>query len=180
MLVKNGKVVLAGHSLVVANLHWSRWRTRGHQSTLENQNPNQHRQNHQQRQTPLREGGFGSQHQRTAKTGTPGLTTMSGNAWANNSDRANQGVPSRGPVPDQHVPVNNFNAQEARDMLRIGISTHRSCRTAIFLTSEQHAVHQTRKKPIFVPQIRHKALNLGDHGPRSVRQAEWLLNCQED
>ncbi|KAL8839702.1 MAG: hypothetical protein Q9176_004309 [Flavoplaca citrina] len=44
---------------------------------------------------------------------------MSGNAWANNSDRANQDVPSRGPVLDQHVPVNDFNAQEARDMLRI-------------------------------------------------------------
>ncbi|KAL9039259.1 MAG: hypothetical protein Q9180_002638, partial [Flavoplaca navasiana] len=96
-----------------------RWRTRGHQSTLENQNPNQHRQNNQQRQTPLREGGFGSQNQRTAKSGTQGHATMSGNAWANNSDRANQDVPSRGPVLDQHVPVNDFNAQEARDMLRI-------------------------------------------------------------
>ena len=94
---------------------------------MENQNPNQHRQNNQQRQTPLREGEFGSQHQRTSKSGPQGLTAMSGNAWANNSDRANRDVHSQGPVLDQHVPVNGFNAQEVQDMLRMGIFMYQSC-----------------------------------------------------
>ncbi|KAL8754151.1 MAG: hypothetical protein Q9199_004539 [Rusavskia elegans] len=95
-----------------------RWRTRGHQSNLENQNPNQHRQNNQQRQRPSREGDIGNQHQGTAKSGTQGLATMSGNAWANN-DRSNREAPSQGPAQEQHVPVNGFNAQEARDTLRM-------------------------------------------------------------
>ncbi|KAL8734192.1 MAG: hypothetical protein Q9166_001678 [cf. Caloplaca sp. 2 TL-2023] len=42
---------------------------------------------------------------------------MSGNAWANN-DRGNRDAPSHGPAQEHHVPVNGFNAQEARDALR--------------------------------------------------------------
>ncbi|KAL8848443.1 MAG: hypothetical protein Q9221_006550 [Calogaya cf. arnoldii] len=44
---------------------------------------------------------------------------MSGNAWANN-DRSNREAPPQGPAQEQHVPVNGFNAQEARDTLRTG------------------------------------------------------------
>ncbi|KAL8996444.1 MAG: hypothetical protein Q9169_004038 [Polycauliona sp. 2 TL-2023] len=106
-----------------------RWRTRGHQSGFENQNLNQHRRSSQQGQTPAREAEIGGQHQRTHKSGTQGLTAMPGNAWANSSERSNRDALGQGPAREQHVPVNGFNAQEARDILRLGMFVYRHSST---------------------------------------------------
>lgn len=92
----------------------------------ENQNPNQSRQSNQQRQTsrgavvPPRAAG-------------PDLTSMSGNAWANN-DRANREAPQQGPAQEQHVPVNGFNAQDARNILKNGSSSPKAILEVVWLT----------------------------------------------
>ncbi|KAL8677959.1 MAG: hypothetical protein Q9186_005657 [Xanthomendoza sp. 1 TL-2023] len=107
-----------------------RWRSRGQQNTLDqNQNPNQHRQNTQQRQQASRDSGIGGQHQRAPDSAGQGITTMPGNAWANN-DRGNREALHR-PAQEQHVPVNRFNAQESRDALKTGACIHSSSKRVL-------------------------------------------------
>ncbi|KAI4187911.1 MAG: hypothetical protein LQ348_004003 [Seirophora lacunosa] len=49
---------------------------------------------------------------------------MAGNAWVNN-DRGNREASQPGPAQEQHVSVNGFNAQDARNVLRNGLSEHK-------------------------------------------------------
>ncbi|KAL8840346.1 MAG: hypothetical protein Q9170_001361 [Blastenia crenularia] len=94
-----------------------RWRTtRGPQrSSDQHQNPNYFRQSNQQRQ--LSSGGGGGPLQRGSHSSTQESTAMSGNAWVNNN-RSNREA-QHGP-PQEHTPVNGFDAQDARDALKKG------------------------------------------------------------
>ncbi|KAI4173032.1 MAG: hypothetical protein LQ343_003142 [Gyalolechia ehrenbergii] len=96
-----------------------RWRTsRGQQkSSDQNQNPNHSRQFNQQRGTFSREGGGSGQPQHDLVSGNQATRTMSGNVWVNN-DRGSREAPR--PAQEHHVPVNGFNAQEARNTLKNG------------------------------------------------------------
>ncbi|KAL8971823.1 MAG: hypothetical protein Q9183_000868 [Haloplaca sp. 2 TL-2023] len=88
-----------------------RWQTvRGQQS----QHPNQSRQ---QGQGSSRGGGIGGQPQRARNSSVQGLTAMSGNAWVTN-DRASRDPMQHAPAQEQHVALNGFNAQDARDSLK--------------------------------------------------------------
>lgn len=97
-----------------------RWpNARSQQSVLENQNPNQSRQSNQHRQTNTGAVVF-------LRAAGPDLTSMSGNAWANN-DRGSRETFQQGPSQEQHVPVNGFNAQDARNILKNGVCPSKFC-----------------------------------------------------
>ncbi|KAI4156861.1 MAG: hypothetical protein L6R39_000951 [Caloplaca ligustica] len=93
-----------------------RWRTpRGQQSASDqNHNPNQSRPF-----KPLRDISHGSVPSRNAlDPGGPGLTIMSGNAF--NNDQGDREASHQASAQEQSTPVNAFNAQEARKMLKNG------------------------------------------------------------
>lgn len=93
------------------------------QSQSHNPNPHQSRQPNQHRPSSSRGSGVAGQPQRTRESGAQGFTTMSGNAW--NNDRGLREPSQYGPTQDQHVPVNGFNAADARDTLKNGSSSTR-------------------------------------------------------
>ncbi|KAL9586320.1 MAG: hypothetical protein Q9212_000988 [Teloschistes hypoglaucus] len=113
----------------MSNTGDERWRTVQKQRNAQDQsqsqsqppNPHQSRQPNQHRPSSSRDNGVAGQSQRTRDSGTQGFTTMSGNAW--NNDRGLRESSQYGPTQDQHVPVNGFNAADARDTLKNGPSS---------------------------------------------------------
>lgn len=128
----------------------------------ENQNPNQSRQFNPQRQT-----GRGAVV--PSRAAGPDLTSMSGNAWANN-DRGNREAPQQGPAQEQHVPVNGFNVQETRNVLKNGSSSTKALLPLAWLTSLQGLRRNTRNSPAPRPLVNRKEPGPALHGHQNVRQ----------
>lgn len=153
-----------------------RWRnSRGQQSTPDqNQNPNQPR-HPTQRQT-----GRGSVV--SPRTAGPDLTTMSGNAWINN-DRGNREAAQQGPAQEQHVPVNGFNAQDARNILKIGLFPLGLHWERTWLTYPQGLARRTRKLPATRTRVNHREAGPGPRGHQNVCQtslySEAYAECQK-
>ncbi|KAI4290107.1 MAG: hypothetical protein L6R35_000627 [Caloplaca aegaea] len=86
---------------------------------------------------------------------------MAGNAWVNN-DRGNREVPQQGSAQDQHVSVNGFNTQDARNLLKNGVWTLRFCSEDAALTYQQVSAQNTRRQPIIrLLQVQLKAPDPG-------------------
>lgn len=131
-----------------------RWRTSRAQQNApdQNQNPVQHRL---------------SNHQKQAGRG--GLSDMAGNAWVNN-DRGNREASQPGPAQEQHVSVNGFNAQDARNVLRNGLFTLILCLENVLLTCQQVSAQNTRRQSTISLQAKRRAPDPDLRGPQSVRR----------
>ncbi|KAL8654735.1 MAG: hypothetical protein Q9210_001318 [Variospora velana] len=91
---------------------------------------------------------------------------MAGNAWVNN-DRGNREVPQQVPAQDQHVSVNGFNAQDARNFLKNGLLTLTFCAEDAPLTCQQVSAQNTRRQPTISLQVKLKAPDPDLHGPQN-------------